>query len=239
MTPQPLVSFDKLMAQSTAICNRLPRELRDMTYDFILDDATFRTVHDGAFPRGSPGAERIILPYSSDAKYWPAFVTPRVVNDTFRVELVERFRKLSGTVTVRNGQDLHCLLNKSLFQTRLCYAQIALSKMVFDTSFHSTDRIEWDPDVLTTTLAPILQGQQKLANNFTLVLNIHTDCVTPARPSKHELSDYEPTFLRWVHSLRYTWPIVSNIKRLVQKPGTKRTVQIWIKMARMPHEDGP
>ena len=65
-------------------------------------------------------------------KYWPDFLTPRVVDETFRVELVERFRELSGTVTVRNGQDLPCLLEKSLFQTGLRYTQIAMSKG-FDT----------------------------------------------------------------------------------------------------------
>jgi hypothetical protein len=85
---------------------------------------------------------------------------------------------------------------------------------------------------LRQDLGPILQGTQKLANNFVLVLRLHTKCFV--RYSWDSVHRYFYDFFKvdiqeMIAQLRKVYATREEIKGLVETPGTKRAAMVTIR----------
>lgn len=225
--------LDNLFSVTEAIRDKLPREIRDLIYDYVLDPENIKLLHTCAFPRLYTPPKR--------RRYWPPFVTRSVIEETVRIEIVAHFCKVNKNVELRTPRlrarteslkllpYLHLFL-PDLFETGLSLSRCELPALIvpIPTSYgESRDMIQ-----LRRDLAPVLQGTQKLANDFVLVLRMHTKCLV--RYSWNSVHRYfyeffEEDIQEMIAQLRKVYTTRDEIKGLVETQGTKRTTVVTIR----------
>lgn len=162
---------------STAMRKQLPRELRDIIYNFVWADSdTLRGAHCCVF---SPHTARSLAsPHSyTPPKKVPAFLKPNAVDEHIRIELVQQFCKYTE-LRVRDQEVLERSLSRDLFQTGVSLSQTTLPSLTILTQMESTWSSCGEQTLMFKEVADLLR-QQKLANDFPLEVIVQMNCDKP------------------------------------------------------------
>ena len=221
-----MFSFTKTMR------DKLPRELRDIVYSYILDPAMIHDMHSSAYP------ERLQSPitYHPPAFTWPLAFKPGVYHEDIRSEIVQAYCDRDGRIDIAHPRDAEDWLEKDLFDTGVQPKHCLLTAVTIHGVLKRGREDSINPDTLLDQLAPLLRSEQRLSPTFKLTFRLSTFTHLPCARNlvtSSGLDHHQIEVFNLVKCLRALESVFQSLRERLESANSKRKVVLKLDFFRL------